>query len=215
VSGRITALRVQKRNRQRVNVHIDGRFAFGLAAIEAVQLKIGQQLSDAEIARLKKKDQVEVAYEFTLRFLSYRPRSIDEVRRRLTEKQFDESTIDETIARLSRAGLLDDTAFARFWLENRDAFKPRSKRALRYELRQKGVANSVIDATLAGYEENDAAYRAALNRAQKLARRPDQDFDVIRRKLLAFLNRRGFSYSVARDAVERVFVELGDTGAET
>jgi regulatory protein len=215
VSGRITALRVQKRNRQRVNVHIDGRFAFGLAAIEAMQLKIGQQLSDAEIARLKKKDQVEVAYEFALKFLSYRPRSIDEVRRRLTEKQFDEPTVDETIARLSRAGLLDDTAFARFWLENRDAFKPRSKRALRYELRQKGVANSVIDATLAGYEENDAAYRAALNRVQKLARRPDQDFDVIRRKLLAFLNRRGFSYSVARDAVERVFVELGDMGAET
>jgi regulatory protein len=215
VSGRITALRVQKRNQQRVNVYIDGRFAFGLAAIEAMHLKIGQQLSDAEIARLKEKDQVEVAYEFALRFLSYRPRSIDEVRRRLIEKEFDVPTIDETVARLSRAGLLDDTAFARFWLENRDAFKPRSRRALRYELRQKGVADSVIDATLAGYEEDAAAYRAALHRAQKLARRPDQDFDVIRRKLLAFLNRRGFSYPIARDAVERVFTELGDIGAET
>jgi regulatory protein len=215
VSGQITALKVQKRNPQRVNVYIDGRFAFGLAAIEALQLKIGQDLSDPEIARLREKDQVEVAYEFALRFLSYRPRSIAEVRRRLTEKQFDTSTIDEAVARLRRAGLLDDTAFAQFWLENRDAFRPRGSRALRYELRQKGVADSVIDAILAGYDERDAAYRAALQQAQKLARRPDQDLDVIRRKLLAFLNRRGFSYPIARDTVERIRTEADGTDVET
>ena len=212
MGGRITALKVQKRNRQRVNVHIDGRFAFGLAAIEAMRLKVGQNLSASEIARLKEKDQVEVAYDRALNFLSYRPRSVAEVRRRLAEKQFDSLTIDEVIARLSRAGLLDDKAFARFWMENRDTFKPRSSRALRYELRRKGVADSILDDVLAGFDESDAAYRAALPQAQKLARQCD--IDILRSKLLAFLDRRGFSFEIARETVNRLSKELGEEGAD-
>jgi regulatory protein len=212
MSGQVTALKVQKRNRRRVNVYIDGRFAFGLAAIEAMRLGIGQHLSDAEIARLKEKDQVEAAYERALNFLSYRPRSVVEVRRYLTEKKFDVLTVDDVIARLSRVDLLDDKVFAQFWLENRDTFKPRSVRALRYELRQKGISDSIIDELLSEYDESDAAFRAALPQAQKLARR--HDFDTSRSKLLAFLNRRGFSRYIARDAVERIMAELSEDGAE-
>jgi regulatory protein len=211
VGGRITALKVQKRNRERVNVHIDGRFAFGLAVIEAMRLKIGQDLTSAEIARLKERDQVEVAYDRALNFLSYRPRSTAEVRRRLREKDFDASTIEEVVSRLTRAGLLNDEVFARYWLENRDTFKPRGSRALRYELRQKGVADSVVDAVLDEYDENDAAYRAALSRAQKLARH--RDINTLSPKLLAFLNRRGFSYGIARDTVERLLAEWDEDEA--
>jgi regulatory protein len=215
MDGRITALKAQKRNRQRVNVHIDGRFAFGLATIEAMRLQVGQCLSDAEIARLKEQDQVEVAYDRALGFLSYRPRSIAEVHRRLTEKGFDESTIDEVIGRLSRASLLDDEAFARYWIENRDTHKPRGCRALRYELHQKGVADSVTDRLLTHYDEEDAAYRAGLTQAQKLVRPHGYDTVTLRSKLLAFLNRRGFSYSTARDTVDRLLAELAEEGAET
>lgn len=208
MSGRITALEVQKRNRQRVNVYIDDRFAFGLAAIEAVQLKVGQQLSAGEITRLKEKDQVQVAHERTLNFLSYRPRSIAEVRRYLNEKGFDEPTIDQVVDRLSRVALLDDAAFAQHWLENRDTFRPRGSRALRYELRQKGIADAIIDDLLADYDERDAAYRAASPRAQKLARR--NDIDTFRSKLLGFLQRRGFSFDVALNTVEELLAELAD-----
>lgn len=215
MGGRITALKVQKRNQQRVNVHIDGRFAFGLAAIEAMQLKVGQLLSAAEIARLKERDQVEVAYNNALNFLSYRPRSVAEVHRRLSKKQFDGQVIDEVIARLSRAGLLDDDAFARYWLENREAFKPRGSRALRYELRQKGVADSIVDALLTDYDESDAAHRAARAQAQKLTRIHDYDIDVLRTKLHAFLNRRGFSFGITRDTVDRLLKESGEEGADT
>lgn len=213
MGGRITALKVQKHNRRRVNVHIDGHFAFGLAAVEAMRLKVGQHLSATEIAALKEKDQAAVAYERALDFLSYRPRSVAEVRRRLTKKQFNSQTIDEVVARLSRAGLLDDEAFTRFWLENRDTYRPRGSRALRYELRQKGVADSVIDGLLVNYDETDAAYRAACRQAQKLARR--HDLDTLRSKLFTFLSRRGFSYSIARDAADRVLTELSEEGTDT
>jgi len=209
VAGQITELKAQKRNSQRVNVYVNGHFAFGLAAIEAVRLKVGQHLTDAEIARLQERDQAEVAYERALNFLSYRPRSVAEMQRYLTGKKFDTPTVDAVIARLSQVGLLDDGAFAQYWLENRDSFKPRGCRALRYELYQKGIADALIDELLADYDEVDAANRAALSQAQKLARRR-HDVDTFRSKLLAFLNRRGFPYYIARDTVDRLIAELGD-----
>jgi regulatory protein len=208
VGSQITALEVQKHNRQRVNVYLDGHFAFGLAAIEAIQLQVGQHLSAAEIACLKKKDRIEIAHGRALKFLSYRPRSVAEMQRYLTGKEFDAHTIEQVIARLSRADLLNDEAFARYWLENRDSFRPRGSRALRYELRQKGIANSTIDDLLADYDESDAAYRAALSQARKLARH--HDVQVFRAKLLAFLNRRGFSSYVARETVNKLLAELSE-----
>ena len=203
MSGRITALKFQKRNRERVNVHIDGRFAFGLAVMEAAQLQVGQHVSDAEIARLKDKDQAQVAFERALKFLSYRPRSVAEMRRYLAEKEFDEPAIEQALERLSQLELVDDEAFARYWLENRDSFKPRGCRALSYELRQRGIADAIIQDLLADYDESDAAYRVALSWAQKKMTR-QHDVQVFRTKLLAFLNRRGFAYDIARDAVDRV-----------
>jgi regulatory protein len=209
VAGQITALKAQKRNPQRVSVYVNGHFAFGLAAIEAIRLKVGQHLTDAEIARLEERDQVEVAHERALNFLSYRPRSVAEMRRYLTGKNFDTLTIDAVIARLSRVSLLDDKAFAQYWLENRDSFKPRGRRALRSELYQKGVVGALVDELLADYDEVDAAYRAALSQAQKLTRRR-YDVDTFRSKLLAFLNRRGFPFHIARDTVDRLIAELGE-----
>ncbi len=214
MGGRITALKAQKRNRRRVNVYIDDSFAFGLAAIEAMRLQIGQYLDDGEIARLKERDQIEVANERALNFLSYRPRSVAEVRRRLTEKDFDEAAIDQVIARLSRAGLLDDEAFARYWIDNRNTHKPRGRRALRYELRQKGVPESVISDSLYDYNEADAAYRAGATRAEKLVRSRSYDTNTLRSKLLAYLNRRGFSYDIARETVDRLLAEVAEEGAE-
>jgi regulatory protein len=55
MAGTITALRFQKRNKDRVNVYLDGQFAFGLAAIEAVRLRVGQTLSDDDVARLQRR----------------------------------------------------------------------------------------------------------------------------------------------------------------
>jgi regulatory protein len=178
-----------------------------------MRLKVGQQLSPADIAHLKEKDQAEVAYDRALKFLSYRPRSTAEVQRRLMEKGYDVSTIEQVTDRLTRAGLLDDVAFARYWIENRDTFKPRSHRALRYELRRKGVADAVISDLLDDHDEEDASYRAARARVKKLTRRY-KDTETVRSKLLAFLSRRGFSYYTARETVDKLLAEMGEEGAQ-
>lgn len=207
MGGTITALVAQKRNKERVNVYLDGEFAFGLAMIEALKLKKGQHLSDEEIDRLKALDEIEVAHERALNYLEYRPRSVEEVRRSLrkSKRGFSEAAIEAVIERLERAGLLDDAAFARFWVENRERFKPRSRHALRYELRQRGVADRVMDPILDGVDEADAAYRAGMDKARRYVRDEEERF---RKRLSDYLSRRGFSYSIVRDAVDRIWSEM-------
>lgn len=201
MAGKITELRFQKRNKNRVNVHIDGRFAFGLAAIEAARLKVGQTLSDADITQLQERDEVERAYERALNFLSYRPRSEAEVRRNLHQKKVQEEIIEVVIERLTRTGLLNDREFARYWVENRLQFKPRGTRALRQELWEKGVPDAITSEILESLDEEDAARAAAEVGARRLTRLEPPDF---RRRLQTYLARRGFSYAVIKPLVEEM-----------
>jgi len=86
---RITGLRFQKHTAERVNVYLDGHFAFGLPAIEAARLRVGQELSEAEIERLRALDAEQKAYDRAVRFLAFRPRSEAEVRRHLAQAGVD------------------------------------------------------------------------------------------------------------------------------
>ncbi|MBX3084567.1 MAG: RecX family transcriptional regulator [Anaerolineae bacterium] len=200
----ITALEVQKRNKERVNVYLDGEFAFGLGMVEAARLHKGQQLTESDIAALTTQDTVEQAYDRALRFLGARPRSSAEVRRSLAEKDTPPTMIDAVIARLEGQGYLDDVAFARMWVANRQQFKPRGSRALRFELREKGIATTIIDEVLAVFDAHEAAYQAAQDKARQLSKLDPRSF---RDKLGAFLARRGFDYDAVREVTDRLLKE--------
>ncbi len=200
-AGTITALRFQKRNKNRVNVYLDGQFAFGLAVIEVARLRVGQTLNDDDVALLRQQDEVERACERALNFLSYRPRSEAEVRRNLRKKSLDDEVITKVVERLTRAGLLNDREFALYWVENRFQFRPRGARALRYELREKGVSASIIAKVLEDLDEEAAARKVAEARLRQLAHLEPRDF---RRKLGAYLARRGFSYAVTKPLIEEM-----------
>jgi len=204
MAGTITALRVQKRNKERISVYLDGKYAFGVKAIVAARLRIGQFLSDDDIVELQGQDVFERAYDRTLKYLSYRPRSEAEVRRYLKDKQTPEQVIDATVERLTRVDLLDDEAFARYWIENRETFKPRSRRMLSYELRQKGVAATTIAKMLRDVGDEESAYRAA---AQRVHRYAQLDRETFFRRLVGFLSRRGFNRQVAMTVVRRLWEE--------
>jgi regulatory protein len=205
--GVITALEVQKRNKERVNIYLDGTYAFSLAMVEAAQLKKGQALSDQEISELQATDRVHQAVDQAARFLSYRPRSISEVKENLQKKAYDETVIALAIERLERLGYVDDRAFARYWCENRDTFKPRGARALRFELRQKGISDAIIQDVLADFEETDAAYRAAADKARRLR---GKDRETFRKKISSYLQRRGFNYATTRDVLTQLENELAE-----
>lgn len=207
MTKKITCLKVQSRNPKRVNVYLDGEFAFGLSRLVAAWLQEGQDLSEEKIATLKAEDAHEVAYQRALNLVARRTRSGAKIQENLRKHRISEETISSVVERLERSGLIDDKTFAQAWVENRSEFRPRSKRALAYELRQQGVAAEVIDQTLAENvpDEAELAYQAAIKFSRKLNQLEWFEF---RRKLSGHLARRGFSYEIVSPVVERVWVEL-------
>ncbi len=202
MAHKITALRVQKRNPQRVNVYLDGKFAFGLARIVAAWLRVGQELSEEKIAALREADAQEQAYQRALRYLSYRPRSEAEVRAYLEKHGVAPSTIAQVLTRLRDLRLVDDAAFARAWVENRGTFRPRGRRALQSELQQKGVPAEIIEQALAEVDEERWALQAG---AKALRRYAHLEWPAFRQKMGAYLARRGFTYETIRAVLPQLW----------
>lgn len=205
----ITALEIQKRNTERVNVYLDNEFAFGLTLMEAANLRKGQTLTAEEILVLTDEDAINQAVNRAIDFLSYRPRSSEEVRRNLVKKDILEPVVLIAMERLQNLGYLDDVAFARFWIENRDAFNPKAPRALRFELHQKGIGDEIL-APL--FEEildiQESAYRVAKKQIRQYRGKTRQEFQ---HKLSGKLQRRGFDYGIIKDVIHNLLEELDES----
>jgi regulatory protein len=205
---KITAIRAGRGRGQRVNVFLDGKFAFSLEAEVAAKqgLEVAQELSDGQIEALAKSDHFHRCLDAAAHYLSYRPRSESEVRERLQRRGFDGDSVEAVMARLKEQGLIDDVAFAQFWKDNRESFSPRSQWLTRLELRRKGVAGDVIEQVVDNIDDNASAYQAALGKARSL---PLSDYYSFRRRLGEYLRRRGFSYGVINHVIGRIWQELG------
>jgi len=147
---------------------------------------------------------VQQAVDRALRYLSCRPRSESEVKGRLERYGYEDHTIADALDRLRGSGLIDDVSFAAFWQENRATFSPRSSRLVAQELLQRGVISEVIAQAVEGVDNEAEAYRAGYKKANALQR---VDYHEFRRKLGAFLHRRGFDYEVISLVVERLWRE--------
>ncbi|HZP27250.1 MAG TPA: RecX family transcriptional regulator [Dehalococcoidia bacterium] len=204
----VTAIERQQR-RRRANVFLDGQFAIALSldVIAEGGLHQGSDLSQAELDSLRERDARQQALAAGIRLLAYRPRSVAELRSRLTARRFGATIIDETIARLRKLSLLDDAAFARSWVESRERSSPRGKRMLQFELRQKGVTQPLAAEAVATIDEGEAAYRAAERRARTAV---VEDFETFRRRIGDFLRRRGFSYGTIEPVLRRLWQERGE-----
>ncbi len=204
---KITALRAGRGQRKRVNVSLDGRFAFSLETEVAVKegLQVGQELSTSQIEALARFDHFHRCLNTAAHYLSYRPRSEFELRERLHQRGFDDDNVAAVLTSLKKQGLVDDLAFAQFWTDNRESFSPRSQWLIKLELRQKGVASDIIDQIADTIDDEDSAYRAALSKARSL---PLADYQSFRRRLGDYLKRRGFSYGVINHTIERLWPEI-------
>ncbi len=205
MAGTITAIKIQKRNKERVNVYVDDQYAFAVTALVGATLKKGQYLSEADIERFTSQDERHKAYDQALRYLSFRARSRREMERHLGEKGYSPEVVTATVERLLDESYLDDEAFARFWLENRERFRPRSQRALRYELRQKGIAAELIDSLLTDLDEDELAWAAVEGKVIQWQNLDEEEF---KKKVLGFLNRRGFNYEVAYRMFDRAWSQV-------
>lgn len=211
-AGTITSLRAQVNDPERVNVFVDGEFALGVSlnTITRAGLFVGKPLSEAEIQQLAQLESADKAYQAALRYLEARPRATAEVRSRLERKEFTPEAIDAAIERLGQLGLIDDAAFARFWIDNRQLIRPRGANALRDELRRKGIAADVLASAIeANAEQTDEGAQAlALARSalRKYANAPDRT--TFTRRLGGYLQRRGYTFEVIRPIIDQLWAEL-------
>ena len=203
VEREITGIKAQKKNPERVSVYLDGEYVFGLSRITAAWLQIGQRLSEEKINSLREQDEQEVAYQRALILLNHQQRTSHEISQKLIEKGFSSTRVEEVVDRLTQTGLVEDGQYALLWVENRNTYHPRSRRLIRMELRQKGVAEDQIDQALLGSAEDDElATQAAMQQIRKYS---DLDWPEFRKKMSAFLLRRGFSYGTVAPVVRSIW----------
>jgi regulatory protein len=206
----ITEISAQKRNRRRVNISLDGSYAFSLDRLTAAWLQVGRELSDAEIEKLQTSDEVEMGFNQALNLLSHRSRSVAEMTRYLESKGYAPATLKAVLIRLEEEGLLNDDRFAREWVENRNTFRPRSQSQLKAELRFKGLAESSIDSALEESGVDDATLAMAAARKQS-HRYISSDYENYRKKLGNALLRRGFSYATVNETLRTLWDEMQHT----
>jgi regulatory protein len=170
-------------------------------------LKVEQEFSDEEIEKIIKKAEFQKTYDKIIRFATLRPRSRKEIELWLRRKKVHTSLHKGLFNRLKRLELLDDTKFAKWWVDQRTEFKPKGKRALFSELRQKGIDRKIIDKVLANLKIDEVKVATKILEAKMYKWENSKGLDK-RKKMSDFLARRGFNWEV----IKKVLNNLKDKG---
>jgi len=195
---------IQQKKQKRVNVYLDGKFAFGVTLESTLEnhLKVGMELSTQKIEELRGKDYTDKIYVRLLSFASRRSHSKKEFEQWFRKKNVDPNIQDPLLARLSKVGLLNEEEFARWWVEQRVTFRSMPPKMLKMELRSKGIKDEIIEQVL---QENEAPSEVELARKvlkKRFGKIPQNIRDLKEKKrIYDFLLRRGFSYSVIKDVL--------------
>jgi regulatory protein len=197
----ITRLVQGKKNPNRVNLYLDDVFSFALSIDEVARhnLKKGLDLTEVQIANLKNQDVTDYVYAKLLNFLSYRPRTVKEVRDRLYKYEVKDATKQNLlIDRLKNKGYLDDLTFARWFIDSRNTHRPRSKRYLSAELKAKGVGEDIIKSVISEAGDERETITRLLTKKLGL---PAQLDPATRQKIYAYLARQGFAWDKIAEVV--------------
>jgi len=198
----ITSIKPQKNNK-RLNIYIDNKFAFGLDLDNFVKfhLKVDQELDEKQINKIIKEAEFKKILDKLLNFATLRPRSEKEIKDYLKRKKSPESITEELFKRLNNLELIDDTEFARWWVEQRQSFSPKTKRVLSNELRIKGIDREIIKEILEETEidEEKIAKELIIKKMYKWEKLDDK---IRRQKITQYLAGRGFDWNTIGKVVK-------------
>ncbi len=212
----ITDIQPQKKTPTRVNIYLDGEFAFGLSQEQKIlnHVKIGDNLDQKKVDDLIFLDQTDRLYEKALKFLSFRPRSRREIhdnliqKLKLTDKGEDEKknfekSVESVLKRLEKIGQINDTEFATWWVDQRTRFKKSSPRIIKSELFQKGIDKEIIDQVLA--ERTAEPLQTATQAAQKkLSSYKNLEPSEFKIKMGRYLASKGFDWEIIKKVVDTI-----------
>lgn len=198
----ITSIKAQK-NKKRVNIFLDGEYSFALDLdnFGILGLKVNQELSEKQKNEIIKKGELQKSFDKTLKFAMMRPRSLKETKDYFRRKEIDESLHQTILDKLARLELLDDTKFAKWWVEQRLQFKNKSKKDITFELRQKGIDSNIIKNTLDN-SEIDEVKIAKIIVAKKTYKWQKYDDKTRKQKIAQYLAGKGFSWDVVESVVK-------------
>ena len=198
----ITSIKPQKNNK-RLNIYIDNKFAFGLDLDNFVKfhLKVDQELDEKQINKIIKEAEFKKILDKLLNFATLRPRSEKEIKDYLKRKKSPESITEELFKRLNSLELIDDTKFAKWWVEQRQSFSPKTKRVLGNELRIKGIDRETIKEILEETEIDEVklAKKLIKNKMYKWER---FDPKIKKQKISQYLAGKGFDWNVIQDVLK-------------
>lgn len=199
----ITAIKPQK-SRKRVNIYLDGKFGFGidLENFTRMRLRVEMELTEKEIEEIVKKAEFQKTLDKLLRFATLRPRSEREVKNWFSRRAVHESLHEELFNRLRGLDLIDDKGFAVWWIEQRTAFKPRGKRALGAELRNKGIKKEIIEEVFGEIELDEESIARQILQKKKYRWEKLDKYEA-RRKMAEFLARKGFAWEVIEKVLKK------------
>ena len=202
---RVSAIEKQER-RRRYNVFVNGEFAMALEpeVLASSGLKLDEPVTAERLRELSVEDLRKRALDGAFRLLATRPRSEQEIRDRLVRRGLPHDVIVHTLGRLKEYGYVNDTEFARFWVEARSGANPRGRYVVRRELRQKGVDQDTSEEALEGLTEERSARKAA---RKKLASLRGLEYQEFRNRLSGYLARRGFGWDVIKPVVNDAWKE--------
>jgi regulatory protein len=206
---KITGISAQQKDKNRINIMVDGKYRFSLDIFQYADLgiKVGQEYTDDELTVLETESQFGKAYTRALEYCLMRPHSSKEMCDYLYRKTRDTRTktggikkglpveiTHRVFDRLVEKNYINDEAFASYWIENRNMQKGSSRRKLQAELRSKGVDSSIVDRLLSESSRTDEDELQKII-AKKRTRYPDDQ------KLMQYLARQGFSYDDIKQAL--------------
>jgi len=212
---KVTSITVQVRDKNRVNVSVDGKYRFSLDISQLADLGLRKDIeyTEEDLISFEEESQFGKLYMRALEYSMVRPHSEKELRDYLYRKTRPVSigpgqtkpgvSVALTVRvfdRIIEKGYVSDTKFTAYWVENRNLKKGISKRKLTAELRGKGVDSQIIEAALADSDRDEQADLKKII-ARKQSRYDDE------RKLIAYLGGQGFSYSIIRSTLDEIASE--------
>lgn len=203
----VTEIREQRKTEGKFNVFIDGEYAFALFPTDLAYFKIKEncEISEKTFNYIQETIIYIKAQDTALYYIGYKMRTEKEVRKKLEEKEFSETVTDKVIEFLKKYNYLNDEEYAKKYVKYREKSSPRSIFALKYELKQRGISDKILDNSNMDdvVEETDGAYFWLMKKTK--GNLPTEFKE--KNKVIQFLQRKGYRYNVINEAFERVKME--------
>lgn len=200
----ITSAERNKRNRDRMSIYIDDKFAFTIDEDDYLSMNLYErkEITSEELEYIKNTLNFRGAKSAAVRYLSIKLRTEKEVRQKLHDEGFDSENIGNVIEELKAIGYINNKLYAQKFVFDRSKLKPKSKKLLKLELQSRGISQEIADEVLDDWKVDEAIV------AEELVKRRfgkyDMQEEAVLKKIYMFLNHRGYNRRLIEGVVNKL-----------